>query len=62
MPPTMQYKVICVSGSNSFVFQAKRTLDQLVKEVNDAITEGWEPQGGVMLLGTTLLQALIKRR
>jgi hypothetical protein len=54
----MQYKVIYISSA----FSIKRTLEKLIKEVNDAITEGWEPQGGVTLLGTNLLQALIKRR
>ena len=54
----MRYKVISVGSA----FSTKRALEKLIKEVNDAITEGWEPQGGVMLLGTNLLQALIKRR
>ena len=58
----MQYKVICVSGSNSFVFQAKLTLEQLVKEVNDAIAEGWEPLGGVACDQMNFFQAMIKRR
>jgi len=58
----MQYKVICVSSSNSFVFSAKRPLEQLVKEVNDAIAEGWEPLGGIACDQMNFFQALIKRR
>ena len=57
----MQYKVICVSGANSFVFQAKLTLEQLVKEVNDAIAEGWEPLGGITFAQMKFFQAMIKR-
>ena len=57
----MQYKVICVSGANSFVFQAKLTLEQLVKEVNDAIAEGWEPLGGITFVQTKFFQAMVKR-
>jgi hypothetical protein len=54
----MQYRVIFVSN----VFSTKRGLDQLVKEVNEAIALGWEPQGGVTMHQGQFFQAMIKRR
>ncbi len=54
----MQYRVIFVSN----VFSAKRALEQLAKEVNEAIALGWEPQGGVTMHAGQFLQAMIKRR
>ncbi|MGA2444454.1 MAG: hypothetical protein ABSG50_03365 [Opitutaceae bacterium] len=61
----MQYRVICVSNSG-FVLTAtafsKRALERLTKEVNEAIAQGWEPQGGITIYGTQMLQAMIKRR
>jgi hypothetical protein len=59
----MQYRVISVSNSG-LIFTAfpKRTLERLIKEVNEAIAQGWEPQGGITIYGTQMLQAMIKRR
>jgi hypothetical protein len=54
----MQYRVI--SASNCF--SPKRALERLVKEVNEAIALGWEPQGGITIHGVQLLQAMVKRR
>ncbi len=54
----MQYRVISVSS----VFSLKRALEQLIKEVNEAIALGWEPQGGVTIHAAQLLQAMVKRR
>jgi hypothetical protein len=54
----MEYRVI----SASFSFSANKALEQLVREVNEAIRLGWEPMGGVMVMQGWLLQAMIKRR
>ncbi len=54
----MQYRVIAVSTG----FSPKRALERLVREVNEAIALGWEPQGGITIHGTQLLQAMVKRR
>lgn len=34
--------------------------EKLAKEVNQKISEGWHPQGGVALAGGFLLQAMVK--
>ncbi len=54
----MQYRIISVTN----VFSAKRALEQLAREVNEAIALGWEPQGGITLHAGQFLQAMIKRR
>jgi hypothetical protein len=54
----MQYKILSVSGGFSF----KGAIEKLTKEVNDAIAIGWEPAGGIVLLGTHYAQAIVKRR
>lgn len=54
----MQYRVISVSA----VFSMNRALERLTKEVNEAITLGWEPVGGIAFSSTSLMQAMIKRR
>ena len=54
----MSYRVIYVNG----YFSQKGAMDQLIKEVNEAIAMGWEPIGGICLHGPTLAQAMVKRR
>jgi len=54
----MQYRIIAVC----FAFSPKRALERLVKQVNEAVSSGWEPQGGIAVHGTRLLQAMVKRR
>jgi hypothetical protein len=54
----MQYRIISVTSC----FSPKKALERLAKEVNEAITLGWEPQGGITIQGAQLLQAMIKRR
>ncbi len=54
----MQYKVIAVST----VFSGFKALDRFIKEVNEAIALGWEPQGGVAFTGSRFVQAMVKRR
>jgi hypothetical protein len=59
----MQYRVICVSNTGLILTAfPKRTLERLIKEVNEAIAQGWEPQGGITIYGTQILQVMIKRR
>jgi hypothetical protein len=54
----MQYKVISVAAA----FYGSKALEKFIKEVNEAITLGWEPQGGITIYGTQIMQAMIKRR
>lgn len=54
----MQYKIVTISGGFSF----KGAIEKLTREVNDAIAVGWEPLGGVVLIGTHYVQAMLKRR
>ena len=59
----MQYRVICVGNSGfSLTDFPKRALERLTQEVNEAIAQGWEPQGGITIYGTQILQVMIKRR
>jgi hypothetical protein len=54
----MQYRIISVST----VWSQKKAIEKLTKEVNEAISLGWEPLGGVALIGTDVVQVMIKRR
>jgi hypothetical protein len=54
----MQYRIISVGAP----FSSKRALERLAQEVNQAIALGWEPLGGIAIIGAQLLQAMIKRR
>jgi hypothetical protein len=54
----MNYRIISVSA----VWSQKRALERLVMEVNQAISMGWEPVGGLCHVGTAIVQALVKRR
>jgi hypothetical protein len=54
----MQYKIISVSA----VFSGSKALEKLTKEVNEAITLGWEPIGGLTTNGAHLFQAMVKHR
>jgi hypothetical protein len=60
----MQYRIISVTNCLS----CKRALERLMKEVNDAIAQGWEPLGGAAIaysnhsLFAKLVQTMIKRR
>ena len=57
----MQYRIISVPRC-CFTFSPAKTLEKLVKEVNAAIAQGWEPLGGITVIGTFYLQAMIKSR
>jgi hypothetical protein len=52
------YHIIHVNS----VFSYKKALEQLEREVNEAMALGWEPVGGVAVAGATYFQAMIKRR
>ena len=54
----MQYKII----SASVVFSLSSSLEKLAKDVNESITLGWEPQGGLTAYGNSICQAMVKRR
>jgi hypothetical protein len=54
----MQYKII----SAIVVFSRAGALEKLTQEVNEAISLGWEPLGGLASGGNILYQALIERR
>ncbi|WP_221030135.1 hypothetical protein [Actomonas aquatica] len=52
------YTVIAVTMGLSF----KKAVDELNAQVNQAITRGWRPAGGVAVAGTRLMQAMTKER
>jgi hypothetical protein len=54
----MEYKVVSANG-----WTTDSAVKELEKRVNDLIKQGWEPQGGVMVvaLNDYVYQALIKR-
>ena len=54
----MQYRIIRVAAC----FSQQKAIDQLAKEVNEAIHQGWAPLGGLAVQGTAYLQAMIKTR
>ena len=59
--PNLEYKILSSEGN--------KALSELEAFVNRAISEGWEPQGGVMVSVanisdtsfTTYLQAIVRR-
>jgi hypothetical protein len=54
----VQYRIITVCSC----WSPTKALERLAREVNDAIKQGWEPQGGVAVAGTRFVQAMIKPR
>ena len=52
------YHVISVSVG----FSQRKALENLMNEVNQAVTRGWRPIGGVVVSGTLLLQTMLKDR
>jgi hypothetical protein len=49
-----QYTILFANGT------AQTMADKLSVQVNQKITEGWHPQGGVAQSGGTLMQAMVK--
>ena len=55
----MEYKILSATG----VWSLDRALQNLSQAVNNAISLGWEPVGGVSITAyNTAVQAMIKRR
>ncbi|GAB5562578.1 MAG: hypothetical protein SynsKO_42250 [Synoicihabitans sp.] len=52
------YKIVSVSMG----FSLSKALVKLTAEVNDAITRGWRPSGGVAVGGTHVMQAMQRDR
>jgi len=63
----MEYKILVVKAGSAWKTDFERAAQELSRRVNEAIRDGWEPQGGVNVGKTTaterafLLQAMIKR-
>ena len=56
----MECKLITVS----FFWSSDRAFEELTQAVNEALSHGWEPVGGVAVLDQRgrLVQAMLKRR
>ncbi len=52
------YDVIAVTMGLSL----KKALGELTTQVNQAMSRGWRPAGGVAVAGTRLMQAMVKER
>jgi hypothetical protein len=53
-----EYRVISVES----ILSTQRALTKLIKEVNEAIAQGWEPIGGIAMHSSHVMQAMMKRR
>ena len=62
----MDYKVLVVSGSGLMGTNYQKATDHLAQLVNEAMREGWKPQGGIAVGDTQmtkepyLMQAMVK--
>jgi hypothetical protein len=63
----MEYKILVVKAGSAWKTDFDRAAQEMSRQVNEAIRNGWEPLGGVNVGKTTaterpyLLQAVIKR-
>jgi hypothetical protein len=63
----MEYKILIEKAGSAWKTNFVRAAEGLSLKVNEAIRDGWEPQGGVCVGETTatevpfLMQAMIKR-
>jgi hypothetical protein len=63
----MQYKILIEKAGSAWRTNFEQAAAALSLKVNEAIRDGWEPQGGVAVGETTatevpfLMQAMIKR-
>ena len=63
----MEYKILIEKAGSAWKTNFERAVEALSLKVNDAIRDGWEPQGGVATGETTatevpfLMQAMVKR-
>jgi hypothetical protein len=53
----MKYQIVSVSG-----ITYNKVVEKLVKEVNAAMAIGWEPLGGVVIIGSRYAQTMVKHR
>ena len=61
----MEYRILQVSDETLLGRDLEKTAGKLEKMVNEAMKDGWKPQGGVSAgvkqnIGPYLLQAMIK--
>jgi hypothetical protein len=63
----MDYKVLIEQAGSAWKTDFEDAAEALSRKVNEAIRDGWEPQGGVAVGKTTavevpfLMQAMVKR-
>tara|TARA_B110000305_G_scaffold236684_1_gene298521 strand:- start:2027 stop:2203 length:177 start_codon:yes stop_codon:yes gene_type:complete len=43
-------------------FSMKRAVTQLTLDVNEALKRGWKPIGGISVVSTQLMQAMVRSR
>jgi hypothetical protein len=58
MKESADYRVVSVTMG----FSMKKAIAQLTLEVNEAFTRGWKTAGGVAVVGTHLMQAMVRHR
>lgn len=58
MKESTDYRVVSVAMG----FSTKKAVTQLTLEVNEAFARGWKATGGVTLVGTHLMQAMVRHR
>ena len=63
----MRYKILVQRAGSALKTAFEHAADELSRKVNEAIRDGWEPQGGLTVGETAtievphLMQAMIKR-
>ena len=64
----MEYKVVTVSAVQFVGTDFEKAAEGLASRVNEFLTDGWEPQGGISVGETQrtnqpyLFQAIVRRR
>lgn len=63
----MRYKILIQKAGTAVRTDFERAAEELARKVNEAIRDGWKPQGGVAVGKTTaveiphLMQAMVKQ-
>jgi hypothetical protein len=63
----MRYKILIQRAGSALKTDFERAAEELAHKVNDAIYDGWEPQGGLAVGETAatevpyLMQAMVKQ-
>ena len=61
----VEYKLVTKEVTSVIWRDVNKAAEELARDVNAALTEGWEPQGGVASIqagtGVHLIQALSRR-